>query len=84
MEKDAATRAATEAANQTATGFFPGIGFAAGVGALGILGALFFHPFLLLAGAVSGGIAAYKWRLRRRPPKRTDLITQYPDHSSKS
>jgi len=75
MDRDRATRAAAEAANQTTTGFFQGIGFAAGVAALGALGALVFHPFLLLTVA-GGGVAAYKWRSRKRSQTRADIQTQ--------
>jgi hypothetical protein len=74
MDRGTATRAAAEAANQTATGFFQGIGFAAGVGALGVLGALIFHhPYFLLLSAVAGAVGAYKWQIRRRAQKQADI-----------
>ena len=78
MNRGRATRAAVEAANHTATGFFQGIGFAAGAGILALIGTLIFHPFLLLAGVVTGGVAAYKWRRRKRPQQQTKITILEP------
>ena len=73
MNRDTATKAAAEAANHTATGFFQGIGFAAGAGVFGLIVGLIFHPFLLILGAGAGVIAVYKWRIRKRPKKQTTM-----------
>jgi hypothetical protein len=60
MDQDAKIRAAAEAANQTASGFLHGAGWAAGAAAIGLIA---LHPVIVAGAVVATGAAfAAKWR----------------------
>jgi hypothetical protein len=61
MDQDAKIRAAAEAANQTASGFLQGAGWAAGAAAIGLIA---LHPVIVAGAVVATGaaFAAKKWR----------------------
>ena len=77
MDKQTGTRAAAEAANQAAGGFFQGLGWGAATAAITLVA---LHPAIVAGAVVASGaaLAAKRWRGQQL----ANPITQVPDQLS--